>query len=385
MKRQPTKPAPIPTSSSRKKTELELAIESIRQDTTDKPMENVEDFEKFFGAPKREDVSAECYEDFLQGYFKKTNRFNTLLAQWKTMPDYDPDQKVDLPWLEERLGAKGPEAPKQKREDVSDEQVDAEFYEDCAKGFFQRMARFNELMAHWKTMPNYDVDVKTDLMWLEENVAPHMARRQRNKESMQQACPFHPLEPLKVLNPDTEFEPLYCKCPEDQCPVWCTSETVSMVLPELIENTHPEVRAKLTEIKCKCSEVPRMKLSRSEKNKHKVFLTCGRNPRQKEVCGYFQWMHAPLWTPKRPLQPDNWVKTPVGDYLAPGQKRSRPQKMGSRPHPFAGGFKPPVFGETPKPVKSFEELCDEQNAERIKHICAPYSYDTYRRYGLGIF
>ena len=333
MERQPTKPVPIPTSSRKKKktekNELDLAIESIRQDITEKaefePMEKVEDFDQFFGVPK------------------------------------------------------------QKREEVSDEQFEAdtaEFFEECGKGFFKKMERFNDLMAHWKTMPDYDVDVKADLPWLEEKVAPHMERRQRNKESMQQACPFHPLEPLKVLNPDTEFEPLYCKCPEDQCPVWCTSDTVSIVLPELIENTHPEVRAKLTEIKCKCSEVPRMKLSRSEKNKHKVFLTCGRNPRQNEVCGYFQWMHAPLWKPKRPLQPtlDKWVKTPVGEYFAPEQKKKKP-----RPHHFACGFKPPVFGETPKPVKSFEQLCDEQNAERVKHNCAPYSYETYRRYGLGIF
>ena len=325
MERQPTKPVPIPTRKKRK-TELDLAIESIRQDEkaeTELKDFDPEDFEQFFGPPK------------------------------------------------------------QKREEVSDEQFEedtAEFFEECSKGFYKRMERFNELMAHWKTMPNYDVDIKTDLQWLEENVAPYMARRKRNLESVQQACPFHPLEPLKVLNPDSESEPLYCKCPEDQCPVWCTSNTMSIVLPELIENTHPEVRAKLTEIKCKCSEVPRMKLSRSEKNKHKVFLTCGRNPRQNEVCGYFQWMHAPLWKPKRPLQPtlDKWVKTPVGEYFAPGQKKPRP-------HHFACGFKPPVFGESPKPVKSFEQLCDEQNAERIKHNCAPYSYETYRRYGLGIF
>ena len=327
MERQPTKPVPIPTSSRKKKktekNELDLAIESIRLDTTEKaelePMEK--DFDKFFGALK------------------------------------------------------------QKREEVSDEQFEAEttdLFAESGQQFLKKMERFNDLMAHWKTMPEYDVDVKADLPWLEENVAPHMERRQRNKESMQQACPFHPLEPLKVLNPDAECEPLYCKCPEDQCPVWCTSETASIVLPELIENTHPEVRAKLTEIKCKCSEVPRMKLSRSEKNKHKVFLTCGRNPRQNEVCGYFQWMHAPLWKPKRPLQPtlDKWVKTP--EYFALGQKKPRP-------HHFACGFKPPVFGETPKPAKSFEQMCDEQNAERAKYNMAPYSYETYRRYGLGIF
>ena len=327
MERQPTKPVPIPTSSRKKKTEmekakneLELAIESIRQDTTEKaevePMEK--EFDQFFGAPK------------------------------------------------------------QKREEVSDEQFDAdtaEMFEDCANGFLKKMDRFNELMAHWKTMPDFNANVKADLSWLEEHVAPQMENKQ---QSVQHACPFHPLEPLKVLNPEAEFGPLYCKCPEDQCPVWCTSETAPIVLSELSENTHPEVRAKLTEIKCKCNEVPRMRLSRTDKNKHRVFLTCGQNPFQIEPCGYFQWMHAPLWKPKRPLQPDKWVKTPVGEYFAQGPKKPRP-------HHFAGGFRPPVFGESPKPAKSFEELCDEQNAERAKYNMAPYSYDTYRRYGLGIF
>ena len=345
MERQPTKPVPIPTSSRKKKNEtakneLDLAIESIRQDTVEKaelePMEKLEKVERF---------EPEEYEKF--------------------------------------------GVPKQKREEVSDEQFEedtAEFFAECGKGFLKKIERFNDLMAHWKTMPDYDIDFKADLQWLEENVAHHMDRRQRNIQSMQQACPFHPLEPLKVLNPDAEFGPLYCKCPENQCPVWCTTETAPIVLPELIEHTHPEVRAKLTEIKCKCSEVPRMKLSRTDKNKNRVFLTCGQNPLQSQTCDYFQWMHGPLWKPKRPLQPtlDKWktVKTPVGEYFALGQKnkRPRPQRLD-----FSSGFKPPVFGESPKPAKSFEQMCDEQNAERTKYNMAPYSYETYRRYGLGIF
>ena len=131
-----------------------------------------------------------------------------------------------------------------------------------------------------------------------------------------------------------------------------------------------------------------MRLSRSEKNKHKVFLTCGRNPRQHQVCGYFQWMHAPLWKPKRPLQPtlDEWAKTLVGG----PQKKWKTMKTPvgeyfDQKKPFEYGFKPPVFGETAKPVKSFEQLCDEANAERVRNNCAPYSNETYRRYGFGIF
>ena len=330
-----------------------------------------------FGFPLTREAGEETvYDEGIDEFFKKMNRFNTLLRQWKTMPDYDPDQNVDLPWLEERLGAKEPP----KREDA--DQVDAEFYEDCAKGFFKRMARFNELMAQWKTMSDYEPNRKVDLDWLEEKVAPRL----------QPVCPFHPLVPLKILNPDAENEPVYYKCHD--CPVWCTSNTVDTVLTELKANIHPEVLAKLEELTCQCGLTPRMKLSQSEKNPRKVFLTCGQNPREKESCGYFQWMHGPLWRPKNKslhLTFDRWkastpvgskrppdhqtTKTPVGEYF--GQKKMKPLDY---------GFKPPVFGENPQArVKSFEERCDEQNAERIKHNCAPYSYETYRRYGLGIF
>ena len=222
--------------------------------------------------------------------------------------------------------------PKQKREEVTDEQFDLdtqEIFTDNAEaigeGFFQKMARFNELMACWKTLPHYDPNFKADLPWLEENVAHYLDQRERNIKSMQKSCPFHPLDILKVLNPDAEVGPLYCKCPVDECPVWCTTETAHVVLPELTQHTHPEVRDKITQIRCKCDQVPRMKLSRSDKNFHRVFLTCGQNPNQVQPCGYFQWMHAPLWKPKRPAQPtlERWqtVQTPVGEYIQHVQKK----------------------------------------------------------------
>ena len=346
---------PIPTSSRKKnkkktaKNELDLALESIRQvaDTVEKaevePMEKLERVERFEPA------------------------------------DYD------------KFGV-----PKPKREDVSDEQFDLdtqEIFDDNAVGneFMKKVNRFNELMVFWKSMPNYDPNVKADLPWLEENVAQYLDRRERNIQSMQQACPFHPSDPLKVLNPDTDFGPLYCKCPEEGCPVWCTTATAHVVLPELSEHTHPEVRAKITKLRCKCGSVPRMRISRTDQNFHRIFLGCGQH--QATPCGYFQWMHAPFWNPKRPVQPtlDRWktVKTPVGEYFALGQKKPRPQNFPSGFTPqkidSASGFTPPTFGETPKPAKSFEQLCDEQNTERTKHNMAPYSYDTYRQYGLGIF
>ena len=355
IERQPTKPVPIPTSSRKKKkmekakNELDLALESIRQ---------VAEGEQWQGRVTLLDMKEPVEKAELEPMEKmeKVERFEP--------EDYD------------KFGV-----PKPRREDVSDEQFDLDTKEifdakAAGNGFMRKIERFNQLMACWKSMPDYDPNVKADLPWLEEKVGPYLDRRERNIKSMQQACPFHPSDPLKVLNPDTEFGPLYCKCPEEGCPVWCTTATAHVLLPELIEHTHPEVRAKITELRCKCGSVPRMRISRTDRNFHRIFLGCGQH--QATPCGYFQWMHAPLWKPKRPAQPtlDRWQKTPVGESL--GQKKARPQN-------FALGFTPPVFGETPKPAKSFEQLCDEQNAERTKYNLAPYSYDTYRQYGLGIF
>ena len=355
MERQQTRPVPIPTSSkkkNKKKNELDLALESIRQ------------------VAEGEEWDGKVVEKAEMEPMEKLEKVTHLEPS-----DY------------EKFGV-----PKPKREEVSDEQFDLdtkEIFGDNAQavgeGFYKKMDRFNQLMACWKTLPNYDPHFSADLPWLEENVAHYLDQRERNIRSMQQTCPFHPLEVLKVLNPDAMYGPLYCKCPEEGCPVWCTTETAHILLPELTQHTHPEVRAKITELRCKCDYVPRMKISRTDRNFHRIFLSCGQH--LAPPCGYFQWMHAPLWKPKRPAQPtlERWqtVQTPVGEYFQLGQKhlkKPRPQKIN-----FASGFTPPVFGETPKPAKSFEQLCDEQNAVRAKHNCAPYSYDTYRQYGLGIF
>ena len=346
MERKPTRPAPVPSSKKKKKTnELDLALASIRT-STDKEVSEHEEIE--IPRKKREDMADELVDQDTQGLFE---------------PSVYDLFGVPTPPIEQ-------DKPNEPEIGPYDELV-------------QQVNRFDQLMTCWQSLPTYDPHQKVDLAWLEENVACHLDRAKRNIRSMQKPCPFHPSEVLKVLNPEAEFGPLYCRCPVDQCPVWCTTETAHIVLQELTQNTHPEVRAKITTLQCKCQLTPRMKLSRTDKNFHRVFLTCGQ--RQVEPCGYFQWMHGPLWKPKRPAQPTleqfpRWqtVQTPVGEYFQDGQK--------------GGGFRPPpsvflekqVFGR-PAKRRTFEQQCDDINAERVKHHCAPYSYDTFRQYGLGIF
>ena len=132
-----------------------------------------------------------------------------------------------------------------------------------------------------------------------------------------EACPFHPHQFIHCVNPQTEFGQLRYKCPQEGCPVYLFEDTRDIMLDQLKEDTHPQVRALSQRglLKCQCGFTPKMKLSRTTKNYNKVFLSCGSFLTYARPCGYFQWLHGPLWRPREPAQPSlrRWVKeTPHG-------------------------------------------------------------------------
>ena len=131
-------------------------------------------------------------------------------------------------------------------------------------------------------------------------------------ELLYETCPFHPCEYIYCVNPHTQFGQLRFKCPQKGCPVYLFEESREVMMEKLKEDTHPQVRARLQrgELKCKCGLVPRMKLSRTSKNYQKVFFSCGSFLSGQDPCGYFQWLHGPLWCPREPAQPTlrRWVK-----------------------------------------------------------------------------
>ena len=131
-------------------------------------------------------------------------------------------------------------------------------------------------------------------------------------ELLYETCPFHPHRILQCVNPETQFGQLRFKCPLAGCPVYLFEDSREMMMEKLKEDTHPQVRARLQrgELKCKCGLVPRMKLSRTSKNYQKVFFSCGSFLPGRDPCGYFQWLHGPLWSPREQAQPTlrRWVK-----------------------------------------------------------------------------
>ena len=131
-------------------------------------------------------------------------------------------------------------------------------------------------------------------------------------ELLYETCPFHPGQYIYCVNPQTQFGQLRFKCPHDGCPVYLFEDSREVMMETLKEDTHPQVRARLQrgELKCKCGFVPRMKLSRTSKNFQKVFFSCGSFLPGQDSCGYFQWLHGPLWCPREPAQPTlrRWVR-----------------------------------------------------------------------------
>ena len=126
-----------------------------------------------------------------------------------------------------------------------------------------------------------------------------------------ESCPFHPHRFIECVNPQSNFGPLRFKCPQEGCPVYLFEDTREVMMEALKKDTHPQVHARVKrgELKCKCGLVPKMKLSRTAKNYNKVFFSCGSFLTHAKPCGYFQWLHGPLWCPREQAQPTlrRWV------------------------------------------------------------------------------
>ena len=127
-----------------------------------------------------------------------------------------------------------------------------------------------------------------------------------------EAFPFHPYQFIHCVNLQIEFGQLSYKCPQEGCPVYLFEDTRVIMLDQLKEDTHPQVRALLQRglLKCQCGFTSKMKLSRTTKNYNKLFLSCGSFLTHAKPCGYFQWLHGPLWRPREQAQPSlrRWVK-----------------------------------------------------------------------------
>ena len=179
-----------------------------------------------------------------------------------------------------------------------------------------------------------------------------------------EACPFHPHRFLECVNPQSNFGPLRFKCPQERCPVYLFEDTREVMMEKLKEDTHPQVHARVKrgELRCKCGFVPKMKLSRTAKNYNKVFFSCGNFLTHAKPCGYFQWLHGPLWCPREQAQPTlrRWVKDTPPVPLLKGPERYH----GERPDPEMEKMRrSPWLNQFGESIKA-----QEREYERRRHL-----------------
>lgn len=69
----------------------------------------------------------------------------------------------------------------------------------------------------------------------------------------------------------------------------------------LKETIHPQVHDHWGQLKCHCSQIPIIRLSKTARNLTKFFLTCEAPATATVRCKYFQWVHTALFIDKRPV------------------------------------------------------------------------------------
>ena len=107
-------------------------------------------------------------------------------------------------------------------------------------------------------------------------------------------CPFH-LKPLTRKKPADEIEKQEVLfCPEVDCPVFLFASNIDAYLRALHYTPPSQDVIECWDIlQCFCHFTPILKLSQSEANPNRLYLSC--NNWQKELkCPYFQWFDEPF-------------------------------------------------------------------------------------------
>ena len=124
------------------------------------------------------------------------------------------------------------------------------------------------------------------------------------------ACEMSREEDLEMMNvdfggPDGPLNTQFLLSIFDEkklCPRFYGKELDKLkVYDALKKDMHAEVKTKWGELKCHCSRIPILRLSKTARNLNKVFLTCGTPASAETRCKYFQWIHTPLFIDKRPI------------------------------------------------------------------------------------
>ena len=100
-------------------------------------------------------------------------------------------------------------------------------------------------------------------------------------------CPIHKRDEMQIKEMDTKYGPAQLHhCPHQDCPVSCFGDLPerNTFLDAVARSLHWHYRDEHCPLECFCGKLLALKLSKSEKNKDRLFFTC----KYKE-CNMFQW------------------------------------------------------------------------------------------------
>ena len=217
-----------------------------------------------------------------------------------------------------------------------------------------------------------------------ERVPPNNTHAQITKELFDEAltryvpdecCPIHEDVAMRCLNADDPCGALFFKCSKPDCSVFYTSNTSEDVRCQLDQEIHPTVHQGLFDgtLKCHCDFSPRMKLSQSEKNPGRVYLTCFK---KSNPCCYFQWVHWKVRPVEGPM--DAFVEKRSKPYSRPENNRRPPiQPLGTWHRPAY------VKYQRTCPPDTQQQLRDKSSQQLVRTGLDRFKKDNVKMYPAG--
>ena len=130
-------------------------------------------------------------------------------------------------------------------------------------------------------------------------------------------------------------------------------------------------------MKCHCSRIPILRLSKTARNPNKFFLACGTPASAATRCKYFQWIHTPLFIDKRPVHKlkyatnlnrtewkqqaeanvEKWKQQQVTwmDQFAESTKKQEEQRKAQTKYPWKSTPLPSTFHWSPEIAKELKK------------------------------
>ena len=136
-------------------------------------------------------------------------------------------------------------------------------------------------------------------------------------EGTMYTCPIHRY-PLEVHVANNGWE--YCKCSSGRpCMMFCGKKEARHYLQAVHDQLFVAYKCKDQLPVCFCESVPTLKISHSDKNCGRPYMSCS----QKEKCDFFQWADVPLFDKNRECMQGAFWEWKRGEEEEPEPKRRR--------------------------------------------------------------